>query len=458
MVYYVLKSYSLNGLDALGIFEALSIRKNPFFLDTSLGRNKENLGRYSILGSEPFAVLQEKNRSPFKELREILNRYKIDRAVAPLPFFGGGVGYLTYDLGLTLEKKIKKKNKPELSIPDAFFAFYNTGIIIDHQKELLYILALGFPEKKYYLAKLLAENNFKNMLKIISNIRKKKASGVNSKKIGLPTPKLESNFTKDEYLSAISRAKEYIKAGDIYQVNLSQQFKASTQLSSPEIYRRLRRVSPSYFSAYFDAGDFQILSSSPERFLKLDKSKVVTRPMKGTMPRGRGRTQDRAFRRELLNSAKDKAELVMIVDLERNDLGRVCSYNSINVDTLRQLEEYSTVFQTTANISGRLHKDKDRIDLLHVCFPGGSITGCPKIRAMEIIEELEPGRRSIYTGSLGYLSFSGNMDFNILIRTILKKQNQLYFGTGGGIVADSRPEAEYAETLIKAKGMIEAIT
>jgi len=179
--------------------------------------------------------------------------------------------------------------------------------------------------------------------------------------------------------------------------------------------------------------------------------------MKGTRPRSRNRLDNLKAKKELLESAKDKAELIMIVDLERNDLGRVCNYDSIKVSTLRQLEEYNTVFQTTATVSGRLHRDKDRMDLLRACFPGGSITGCPKIRAMEIIEELEPSRRSIYTGSLGYLSFSGSMDLNILIRTILKKENKLYFSVGGGIVADSRPEDEYDETLVKARAMLEAI-
>jgi para-aminobenzoate synthetase component 1 len=180
--------------------------------------------------------------------------------------------------------------------------------------------------------------------------------------------------------------------------------------------------------------------------------------MKGTRPRSKNRLKDQRFKNELLKSRKDAAELVMIVDLERNDLGRVCTYDSIKVNALRELEEYSTVFQTTATVSGCLHKDKDRIDLLAACFPGGSITGCPKIRAMEIIEELEPTRRSIYTGSLGYLSFSGNLDFNILIRTILKKQDRLYFGVGGGIVADSKPEEEYIETLVKARAMMEAVS
>jgi para-aminobenzoate synthetase component 1 len=316
---------------------------------------------------------------------------------------------------------------------------------------------LGFPEKNYRLAKILSESNFKKINKLLSKIE----PAQNYKKIDdskSDTLRLDSNFTKEEYLSAIKKAKEYIKQGDIYQVNLSQTFQAKNSSSGFDIYRRLRKISPSHFSAYLDGGDFQILSSSPESFLRLEGDKVTTRPMKGTRGRSKNRLEDLKFRKELLKSQKDKAELLMIVDLERNDLGRVCSYDSIKVSALRQVEQYNTVFQTTATVEGRLHKNKDRIDLLRACFPGGSITGCPKIRSMEIIEELEPTRRSIYTGSLGYLSFSGSMAFNILIRTVLKKQDKLYFGAGGGIVADSKPEEEYSETLVKAKAMIQAVS
>lgn len=476
MPYYILKSYKLN-FKPVKIFEVLSREKNCFYLDSSLnpalpkgtrynigrksGVNSDySSGRFSLLGIEPFLILNTKDRDPFKKLREYLDLYSISLPKSPIPFAGGGVGYLAYDLGLILEKKIKTRVKEELLIPHCFFGFYNTVVIIDHLMRMLYIFASGLPEASGRLGKLLAESNFRRIHNLIS-----KAGNTDGKfilnaprKSALKDARLSSNFTKEGYLSAVKKAKEYIKAGDIYQVNLSQQFNAQTGLSAFEIYQRLRKISPSHFSAYFDAGDFQILSSSPERFLSLEGDLVITRPMKGTRPRAKNKLQDKKFKDDLLKSAKDKAELVMIVDLERNDLGRVCDYNSIRVNTLRRLERYSTVFQTTATVCGRLHKDKDRIDLLRACFPGGSITGCPKIRAMEIIEELEPLRRSIYTGSLGYLSFCGNMDFNILIRTILKQGNQLHFGVGGGIVADSRPQDEYKETLVKARAMIEAIT
>jgi para-aminobenzoate synthetase component 1 len=456
MAYCILKSYKLK-IEPFKIFEILSQQKNCFLLDSSLNANY-SLGRYSFLGIDPFFTLKTKGQDLFKKLREILEMYKIRLPKNNIPFLGGAVGYLTYDLGLILEKKIERKIKPDLGIPDFFFGFYNTVLIIDHFKKLFYICSLGFPERDYRLAKLLAESNFKKIYDLVYKINFDRHSQEINKSQASSEGRLNSSFTKEEYLLAIKKAKEYIKAGDIYQVNLSQEFKTRSSLSSYKIYRRLRKISPSYFSAYLDGQDFQVLSSSPERFLRLEGDIVTTRPMKGTRARSKNRLKDLRFKKNLLDSAKDKAELIMIVDLERNDLGKVCSYDSIKVSALRQLEEYSTVFQTTATVRGKLHKDKDRIDLLRACFPGGSITGCPKIRAMEIIEELEPNRRSVYTGCLGYLSFSGDMDFNILIRTILKKEDKLYFGVGGGIVTDSRPDDEYEETLVKARAMMEAIS
>lgn len=398
------------------------------------------------MGADPFLAISAENSPSLQALRQPLNSYRIMGVKNNIPFLGGAVGFMSYD--------------PGLGVPEWFFAFYNSAVIIDHLKKKLHIFSCGFPEKKLRLQRLLAEENFKKMEGMLSTRKgtlsyRTQADYLESVPY-LPRG-LKSSFTRQKYIAAVKRAKEHIRKGDIYQVNLSQQFSAKTRLAAPEIYRRLRSLSPAYYNAYFDAGDFQILSSSPEMFLSLHKNKVTTRPMKGTRPRGESRPKDLRLKNELLRSAKDKAELMMITDLERNDLGKVCAYESIKVDKLRELEKYNTVFQTTATISGRLHKDNDRIDLLSACFPGGSITGCPKIRAMEVIKELEPQKRSIYTGALGYLSFTEDMEFNILIRTILKKDGKIYFGSGGGIVADSDPQAEYEETLIKAKAMIEAI-
>ncbi len=453
MAYYIWKSYKLR-VSPFEIFCCLKEERNPFFLDSSLKRN--SLGRYSFLGIEPFYILKTKNQNPFPQLREMLGEYAVRDARINLPFLGGAVGYLAYDLGLILEKKIKPREKPDTGIPDSFFAFYNSVVIIDHFKNLLYLFSAGFPEKNYLTAKALARENFKRLSTLLSEIN----SG--SAKIKLSRSRnqdleLKSNFSPEEYLAGVRKAKEYIRRGDIYQVNLSQEFSAKSSISSFEIYQRLRQASPACFSAYLDCSGFQLLSSSPERFLSLRQDTVTTRPMKGTRPRAANKSRDQRFKKDLWQSPKDRAELMMIVDLERNDLGRVCDYNSVRVNSLRSLEEYRTVFQTTASISGKLHRDKDRIDLLRACFPGGSITGCPKIRAMEIIEELEPHRRSVYTGCLGYLSFSGDMDFNILIRTILKKGNSVKFGVGSGIVADSKAQEEYRETLVKARAMKEAI-
>lgn len=442
MAYCILKSYKLN-FEPFSLFEVFRKEKNCFFLDSSL--NSPSLGRYSFLGVDPVSIFSTNDARHFTTLRENLRAYNLKLKRCNIPFLGGAVGYLAYDSG-----------EPDLGVPEHFFGFYNACVIIDHKERLFYILSLGYPEKKSPSAKLLAEANFKKIYKLLSKIKLSRNFKAD-KNFNPAPPKLDSNFTKKGYICAVQKAKEYIRKGDIYQVNLSQQFNCQSRLPAFEIYRRLRRISPSCFSAYFDAGGFQIISSSPERFLKVQGDSVTTRPMKGTRPRSKDRRQDAKLKNELLNSAKDKAELLMIVDLERNDLGRVCSYDSIKVPVLRQLEEYSTVFQATATVCGKLHKDKDRIDLLRACSPGGSITGCPKIRAMQIIGELEPSRRSIYTGCLGYLSFSGDMDFNILIRTILKKKDKLYFGAGGGIVADSQPEEEYQETLVKAKGIFKAI-
>ncbi|MFA6217440.1 MAG: aminodeoxychorismate synthase component I [Candidatus Omnitrophota bacterium] len=454
MAYYILKSYKLR-VDPFSVFAAFKDEKNSFFLDSSLTRG--GAGRYSFIGADPFYVLKSGRRDPLPDLRKRLNEYRLSIPGNCIPFLGGALGYVTYDLGVGFETSVCRRQKESLAIPESYFAFYNTMVIIDNLTRKLFIFSAGFPEKKLSAAKALCESNFKKIVSMLSRVtayhsvpRKYSQRRVSGG--------FRSNFSKEAYCRAVKKAKAYIKRGDIYQVNLSQRFCGPCRDDAVSIYERLRRISPSNFSAYFDAGDFQVLSSSPERFLSLRKDRVETSPMKGTRPRSKSKAYDLKLKKELLSSDKDRAELVMIVDLERNDLGRVCAYGSVKVKRLRTLEEYTTVFQTTATVEGRLRHDKDRVDLMKACFPGGSITGCPKIRAMEIIDELEPLGRSLYTGSLGYFSFSGEMDFNILIRTIVKRNNKVYFGVGGGIVADSDPEKEYRETLVKARAMFEAIT
>lgn len=281
--------------------------------------------------------------------------------------------------------------------------------------------------------------------------------------VAAPLPSARATATprsvvqRDEYEAAVRRALEYIAAGDCYQVNLSQRFSTPLEGSAWSLYERLRRRSPAPYAAYLECGDHQILSSSPELFLRVRGREVETRPIKGTRPRGATPEEDATLREELLASAKDAAELVMIVDLERNDLGRVCEYGSVHVPALRELESYRNVHHLVATVRGRLREEVDALGCLRALFPGGSITGAPKIRAMEIIEELEPVQRGVYTGAIGWVDAHGNGEWNIAIRTLVVKEGHAYFHVGGGVVADSDPAGEYLETLAKARGMLRAL-
>jgi para-aminobenzoate synthetase component 1 len=269
---------------------------------------------------------------------------------------------------------------------------------------------------------------------------------------------LKGNFTHQEYVKAVEKARQYIIAGDIFEVNLSQRFEAELSITPYDLYRRLRQINPAPFACYLGFDEVSVVSASPERFLRLRGDWVETRPIKGTRPRGRTPQEDDELANELLNSPKDRAENIMIVDLERNDLGRVCRYGTVKVTELTILEVFPTIFHLTSTVIGRLREGKNGIDLLRATFPGGSITGAPKVRAMEIIDELEPTRRSVYTGSIGYLGFNGDLDLNIAIRTFLVKERKAYFQVGGAVVYDSEPESEYQETLDKARALVDTLS
>jgi para-aminobenzoate synthetase component 1 len=266
-----------------------------------------------------------------------------------------------------------------------------------------------------------------------------------------------TNLTRDAYLRAVARAREYVIAGDIIQVNLSQRFTVPCPQPPPEVYLRLRRLAPAPFAAYLGFPEVSVLSASPERFLEVRRGRIATRPIKGTRPRGRTPEEDRRLAAELAASEKDRAEHVMIVDLERNDLGRVCRPGSVRVPELMALETYSNVHHLTSTVEGVLRPGVEAVDVLRAAFPGGSVTGAPKIRAMEIIDELEPMRRSVYTGAIGYLGFDGDLDLNIVIRTALLTAGRAHFQVGGAIVYDSDPAAEYRETLDKGRGLAAAL-
>lgn len=435
-------------LSAFEIFTIFKDEKDSFILDSAMDKNK--LGRYSFISSNPFKTLKYKNsnENPLGFLQEELNKYKVENKTQ-LPFIGGAVGYLSYDLGNYIEK-LPRSAKDDLNGYDLYFGLYDSVIVVDHLKEKTYIATPNLDVKK--------EENI--VLDIENKINEAEINGVNpicyEEKEVTPT-KLKSNFTKKDFENSVEKVRQYIKNGDIYQANLTQRFSGKTTLSSYELYRDLRKVSPAPFGAYLNFDDFNILSNSPERFIKCMDKKLETRPIKGTRPRGKNKEEDLKLQEELRNSEKDKAELLMIVDLERNDIGRISKIGSVKVPELFVIEPYANVNHLVATVVGELDDDKDAVDAIKATFPGGSITGAPKIRAMEIIDELEPTQRNAYTGSIGYIGFNGDMDLNIAIRTVIKKEEDVYFQVGGGMTWGSDPREEYQETLDKAQSIMKAL-
>ncbi len=455
-------------LTAARAFEALKDRPFSFFLDS--GMDSEKQGHYSFMGSDPFLVLRSRGDeitlirngtsetrrgNPFDVVGELLEAYSLDAGAAGIPFIGGAVGYFSYDLCHFIER-LPATTLDDLQLPECYLAFYDAVIAFDHLQGKSYLVSTGFPELSEAKRRRRAEERLQELKSLISGDFSAKARRAPSAAIteGL---RLKSNFSREEYIKVVAKAREYILAGDIFQVNLSQRFEVDLPIPPYELYRKLREINPAPFAGYLNFDGISMVGASPERFLKVRGDWVETRPIKGTRPRGKSPHEDEALAQELLSSVKDRAENVMIVDLERNDLGRVCRYGTVRVSELAILETYPTVFHLTSTVRGRLCEGKSRIDLLKATFPGGSITGAPKVRAMEIIDELEPTRRSAYTGSIGYLSFGGDMDINIVIRTILVKEGRAYFQVGGGIVYDSQPEVEYEETLDKARALIQAL-
>jgi para-aminobenzoate synthetase component 1 len=469
-------------LTALELFELIKDNPYSFFLDS--GMDPQRLGRYSFLGSEPFLVMSSRGSeitlvrgrehevqhgNPFDAIGKLLEMYKLDRCPAPIPFLGGAVGYFSYDLCQFIER-LPSTVIDDLKLPEIYFAFYDAIMAFDHLEGKAYFVATGFPEteerQRLRRARMRLEE-MKDWLCSSHSIIASEAKQSSDRDCSVATaPRndrenkevlLKSNFTREEYIKAVDRVREYIAAGDVFQVNLSQRFEADLKIPPYELYKRLRMVNPAPFASYLNFQGVTIVSASPERFLKVQGDLVETRPIKGTRPRGKDPVEDERLAQELTHSTKDRAENVMIVDLERNDLGRVCRYGTVKVAELAILETFPTVFHLTSTVVGRLRRGKSNIDLLKATFPGGSIIGAPKVRAMEIIDELEPTKRSVYTGSIGYLSFNADMDINIVIRTFLIKEGKAYFQVGGGIIYDSDSKAEYMETLDKAKALIQAL-
>jgi para-aminobenzoate synthetase component I len=377
------------------------------FLDSS--RTDSDQGRYSILAWKPRAILRIKNENPLPAVDRLLRS-----GVA-----GGIIGYFSYDIFRFIERFGKLNAIDDLGLPDCWLAAYDRVLIFDHLTDRW---NSRIPEKPPRLQ---------------------------TCRIGPP----ESNMSRTQYIRSVERALDYIAAGDIYQVNLSQRFSHSFQGSPFALFSALRNISPSFYGAYLNCGDHSVISSSPELFLRKRGLTIETRPIKGTRPRGRKAEEDRALKQDLLDSEKEAAELTMIVDLERNDLGRLCEYGSVEVAAHRYIEELPTLFHTVSTVRGRLRENVSGVDILQATFPGGSISGCPKIRAIEIIDELEPTQRHVYTGAIGLFTPAGDLTLSIAIRTMTVAGNRLHYQVGSGIVADSVPEKEYEETLQKAVGM-----
>ena len=457
-------------LTPLDAFALLKDEQFSFFLDSGMDPHK--LGRYSFIGSDPFLVLStrgnevtisqgaEKSRfrdNPFDVLSHFLEVYRLDSCSSPVPFIGGAVGYFSYDLCHFIER-LPSSAVDDLKLPECYHGFYDLVLAFDNLQGKNYIISTGFPELE-------ETKRMKRALKRLNEVKAQlaRASSFGTEVSFAPASSpmesaiLKGGFTHKEYVAAVEKARQYIIAGDIFEVNLSQRFEAELSITPYQLYRRLRQINPAPFAGYLGFDEVQVVSASPERFLRLRGDRVETRPIKGTRPRGKTPEEDEALANELLNSSKDQAENIMIVDLERNDLGRVCRFGTVKVTELAILEVFPTVFHLTSTIVGRLREDKNSIDLLKATFPGGSITGAPKVRALEIIDELEPTKRSVYTGSIGYLSFGGELDLNIAIRTFLVKGSKAYFQVGGAVTYDSDPETEYQETLDKARALIDAL-
>jgi para-aminobenzoate synthetase component 1 len=457
-------------LTPLQAFRPFSEKWFSFFLDS--GMDPEKLGRYSFIGSEPFLVIssfgseisiiqgtEEKHiaGNPFDVLEQYLGIYKLDFSSSPVPFIGGAVGYLSYDLCHFIEK-LPRTAVDDLHLPECYFGFYDLVLAFDNLENKAYIISTGFPELRENERLERAQKRLDEMKNTLAEIPSSEPEiHVNKAQSPAKPVALKGGFTHQEYVDAVEKCRQYIIAGDIFEVNLSQRFETELNVDPFELYQRLRRINPAPFASYLGFDEVTVVSSSPERFIRLQGDWVETRPIKGTLPRGKTPEEDKAQAKKLLSSIKDRAENIMIVDLERNDLGRVCRYGTVKVTELAILEEFPTVFHLTSTVEGRLRDGKNRNDLLKATFPGGSITGAPKVRSMEIIDELEPTRRSVYTGSIGYLSFNGNIDLNIVIRTFLIKGNKAYFQAGGAIVYDSDPESEYQETLDKVRALIDAL-
>ncbi|MDD3840782.1 MAG: aminodeoxychorismate synthase component I [Clostridia bacterium] len=433
------------------IFKLFYKEKNAVFLDSSL---ENEIGRYSIIGINEYLTLILKDghffingvesKNNFEEYLEEYILNEMEENLSSLPIVKGGIGYFSYDYGRSIEK-ISTRHDDTDNIPECIWNFYDNFIIEDLKEKKVYLIANGKTEH--------AEKSIKQLEEKIDSFLFAEEDNIKSH----GEIEVKPNFEKNEYMNTIKKMKDYMIEGDIYIANMTQKFKVISNNTPYQFFTKLRKDNPSTFGGYFNYGSFQIVSASPERFMFMKDGIIHTRPIKGTRKRGETKKEDEQLKKELEDSNKDKSELLMIVDLERNDLNKVCEEHSVVVNQLFNVESYATVYHLVSDISGKIRQSYTVIDVIRASFPGGSITGAPKHRAMEIIDELEHGVRGLYTGSIGYISLDGNFDFNIAIRTAVYKDGYYYIGAGGGITCESELEFEYEETLQKAKALLEAL-
>ena len=441
------------------------VTANPFLVFKSFGSRCE-IGAANVNSRiPPFPNGgHEQFGNPWHILDALMARCELlDEIDSPFPL-GGAFGYWGYDLKNFTEPKLPRRAVNDLELPDCHVGFYDSLVVFDHQLGQVSVVSTGLgadgsrceqwaKEKLEYWRQQLSVITQPDQVRAGSPLPAVKETEERARS---DVPYLYPNVTRVEFIAAVERAQKYIRSGDIYQVNLSHRLTAACP-SAWELFQKLAAVSPAPFSAFLDCGDFKLASSSPEQFLRLSGSHIVTRPIKGTRPRATDATRDAQLAYELQTSAKELAELVMITDLLRNDLGRVCEYGSVVVPELAKLEKFAQVQHLVSTVEGRLRKEVTHFAALASSFPGGSITGAPKFRAMEIIDELEPVSRGPYCGCLGYLGFNRESQLNIAIRTAICRDGLVHFNIGAGIVADSNPAAEYEETLAKAAGFLAAL-
>nr|WP_207754919.1 anthranilate synthase component I [Desulforadius tongensis] len=445
------------------VYQKMRVLKPVYLLESVEGN--EQTARYSFIGLNPFAVFRSNGLStkftfdgavktltgkPLNLLEEVLAQYRCPSLPGLPRFYGGAVGYLGYDVAATLEN-LPRRAENDLQLPDVLLVFCETIIIFDHLRHVLTAVVNSRVSAD-------AREDYRRAVRVLEQIEKLLRQSYSLKLPAQPAAgQLTSNCTKEQFTAAVRRAKEYIAAGDIFQVVLSQRFACHYSGSPFDVYRRMRGLNPSPYMYYLDLEDISIAGASPEMLVRVENNVVQTRPIAGTRPRGMDEKEDKALAADLLSDEKERAEHVMLVDLGRNDLGRVCQPGSVKVNAFMQVEKYSHVMHLVSNVKGKLNEQNTPVEALKSCFPAGTVSGAPKIRAMEIIDQLEPTRRGLYAGAIGYFGFNGVLDTAIAIRTIVFYRGRAYFQAGAGIVAESDPDSEYRETLNKAAAMARSL-